>query len=553
MNSPNSTMLSTSWKIAKLHGVLMIVASFLGFLSLDKTEAQFLYNISAFAYVFLFITGVSCFFIQRKRVIATSIIALFFTIYAVSFWVTNEYYLPIGSFIIYLDLIMITTIFFGKRVGLFSVVVIMALLLFWLFLLDIDVINPVVTIPDAESNAIFNCFLFGYFFMVAAFFKENITRQFNKIITSERKKVAANDAHISRVTSLRGKIGQVYEIHGTHIVAIKLYIEKFNFSRSNDYQLMKDELNKFLLFIDNEITKINTVLSIDKDDYLHIKKRDDPVNLHLPNKSYKIFYQITIFFSIWIILLHYNNLSWFNIFITTNILSCIYIYVKEVNNKFIYTVITNFNVSMLFISFFLFTDSYNGAPILFAISIYLALSTVYVFGLKKTAIMLIIFSITPYLRILSIENGWIDPPIEITIVGFDLFLHLFPIMIFTYLLTANYLDDVDDHFNTLQESHKKLSEISALDKKEEEKLRAIISGISDLSNYNSHQVRAPIARLSGILNLYLSFNNDIVDFERTTGYNLPSLIQKSLSEFEIAFNEFDYRIKSYKDLAKEED
>lgn len=552
MNSPVQTSLSTSWKVAKLHGVLLVVAGFMGFASLDPNAAVNIgQNISILAYSFLIIIGASCFFIKKKRVIGLSIISLFLVIYSVSFWITNEYYLPIGSFVIYIDLIMMTTIFFGKRAGLYSMIGIMSSLLLWLFLLNVDVIHPLIAVPRAKENATFNGILFGYFFLVASLFKENTTQEFTKIAKNEKKLSAANSARTSRINDLKLKIGQIYEVHETHIVAIKLYLEKFNLAKSDNYQLMSEELNKFLGFIDREIAKINGLLNFDVQKSNDTSAIENFKSFKPLNNTYKTFYQITIFFNTWVFILHFSELGWFNWFLVINIILCIFIYVKYIENLIVFKVIINFNICIVFVALFAFADDYLGAPVVFSSTIYLALVVVYAFGLKKTAPLLLIFSFAPYLRILLIENGFIENPIIINIVGFDLFLNLFPVMLFTYLLTTTYIDDVSNYFSKLQDTYKKLNEISSLDKKEEKKLRDIIDGISDLSNYNSHQVRAPIARLSGILNLYLSLENNTDEFEQITGYSLPTLIKQSLDEFEITFNEFDSRIVNYKSLEEE--
>lgn len=551
MDTLAPTTLNTSWKVAKLHGVLMVIAGLIGFISLDPNTNPLTSSVSISAYTFLIIIGCSCFFIKKKRVIALSIISLFATLYGASFWITNEYYLPIGAFIIYIDLIMITTIFFGKKAGLVSMITIMSLLLFWLYLIDIKIINPEVSTPNAGGNAIFNGFLFGYFFLVAGLFKENITQQFRRNLKSEKKVLLANNARANRISDLKNKLGQIYEVHETHIVAIKLYVEKFNIKQFENYQKMKDDLNNFLHFIDKEITKINTLLNIENKNWNNSEINTKDSEIKIDNNFHKVFYKITIFFSIWLSVLHFNDLGWFNWLLIINAIICTYIYFKHADNLLLYTIFINFNISMVFVSLLAFSDNYNGVPVVFATSIYLALAAVYVFGFKRSIPLLILFSLVPYFRILLVENGYIEHPIIINIVGFDLFLNLFPIMVFAYILTATYLDDVDTYFTKLQQTYQKLQEISVLDKKEEDKLREIIDGISDLSNYNSHQVRAPIARLSGIINLYLTLDNDINEFEKATGHSLPTLIQGSLNEFEIAFSEFDSRLNSYRSLERE--
>lgn len=548
MSSQTSAIQSTAWKVAKLHGALMIVAGFLGVLSLDLADGQFNYNLLAAAYAFLFISGVSCFFIKKKRVIAVSILALFVTIYTVSFWVTNEYYLPIGSFIIYVDLIMISTIFFGEKVGLYAMVGVFIALTVWLALVDYGVVNPTVSEPNAENNALFNCFLFGYFFFVAALFKGSITQQTKQVSLSEIELSEANKQRNNRITSLKNRIGQIYELHETHIIAIRLYFDKFSSNNFDSYTAMKDELKDFLSFIDREIIKINSLLSSQNERVESRQMSKNSIPFIPTNKIYRTFYKITVFYSTWMFILHAKNIDWFSALIILNIALSLYLLVKKSDNTLIFTIILNLNISILFIALFVFTDMYGGAPVLFAISIYLALASVYVFGFKKSIPLLLLFSFLPYLRIKGIELGIINPLFEINVVGVDLFLNLFPIMIFTYLLTKTYLDDAIEHFLRLQETNDKLHYLAILDKEEERKLEAILDGISDLSNYNSHQFRAPIARLSGIINLFLTLENDLEEFERSTGYNLPTLVQHSLKEFDIAFSEFDARINGYKNL-----
>ncbi|MDV7392286.1 hypothetical protein RZS08_13060, partial [Arthrospira platensis SPKY1] len=116
------------WKIAKLHGVLIVIAGLVAILSPKPWEESWLVFAHQLVNLSLIGLGAFTFFTRKKRIFFLTLFGLFVALFVPSFFATNSYYLALGAFILYMEIIMISTVFFGKQKGMVIMIGIISLL-----------------------------------------------------------------------------------------------------------------------------------------------------------------------------------------------------------------------------------------------------------------------------------------------------------------------------------------------------------------------------------------------------------------------------------------
>lgn len=119
-------------------------------------------------------------------------------------------------------------------------------------------------------------------------------------------------------------------------------------------------------------------------------------------------------------------------------------------------------------------------------------------------------------------------------------------MVFTYLLTAQFVRRNETYLSNQLNNIEQLKEVNGSVRNKQGEMENLIESIRSLSDYNSHHLRASISRSLGIVNLYKELGEDLTTFNEETGYDMMEIINDSIHEFEETFREFDDRVKQLK-------
>lgn len=529
-----------------MHGLLVLIASISGMWTIDFGQmSQTIFKLLFAVYGVMFIAGALVLLLNKRWMILLSCFMLFGAVYTASFYVTNSYIFEMGAFILYIDLIMIVLIFYGPRVGFYAMLLVLSLLVVWLSAIQFSWIHPQIVEPNVESISFFNSIVTAYFVIIVARFRHVVNRNIYELNHSQVSLQKSSRVQGEINEKLKNKLIQVSAVHDQHISRIEEYLSDIKYCISSGFQLkhLENQLRYFMELVDAEIKKINVIFKDIDAKSMHESFDDKNDAFQTMAVADKLVYLMVFLYTVWIMLMNFNELGLFNILLLGNAGYAFISYsnssVKSMNISWFLVL----NLVIVFLGSMLFRDKFNGTPVIDAAMIFFAVCFVYTYGSRVSWPILLLLTISPIVKFQLFKWYGIQSPIVITRTGFGLFLNLIPLMVGVYFISRHFYNHsrkiLVQKMEVISHSQLMMQKVN----QQNHRLQKLIEEVRSLSDFNAHHLRAPIARSNAIMSLLADFNGNEKQFKDETGYDFHHLIEASIEELEQNFVQFDTKLK----------
>lgn len=542
---------TVKWVIARLHGVLIVLAGLLGFVSATFFQLEEVNVLLASFYGALVLIGLATTLIKSNLLLFVSCVALVAVVYLASFGFTNSYYLPIGAYILYVDVVMIMVIFFGALRGFMSMVVILGALSIWLLAIEQSWIDPVVLEPNIFGNALFNTILSFYFVLIAFVFRRSTLTKVRQLEYLQEELSQQNQKLNASNQLLDARLGQVEAVHQKHVNKIGQYLRslKVELATAGNPKELELLLTRFLALIDQELIKISILLRGNETiKPQHTVKNKHSESDYLRQEDRRIVFLLMGLYSLWFLILNFSALSWFSIIVAFNVVLAVYGYVKMVGQGYYLKGLLSLATITLIAAYGSFTDAFNGSPVLDSSAIFLGICYVYSFTSRHVWWILALLLPLSIIRYLFTSYTGYTPPLEVTYTGGMLLVQLLPLMWSVYLITKQFVGLSQRYLKQQNAVVVQAQAINRQEKSVQEALKQVFDALQQLSDFNAHQLRSPVARSTALIMLINELGEEPEELLKVTGKESHQLMEEFIQEFEDLFLLFDQQLNQYRSL-----
>lgn len=196
-------------------------------------------------------------------------------------------------------------------------------------------------------------------------------------------------------------------------------------------------------------------------------------------------------------------------------------------------------IYLTIVKFYLINESGTGS-LHSLIELSVAITAVYFYGFSKAYWVPLLFIITSFVRLFLFQAGYLEwmlisnpPAIRVSISAGVLMVY---VALFAGLFSKRISELISDYKSTITKLE--LSELKI--KTQETALRETYEKLETLASDNSHLLRAPIARIKGLLIIYNELSSSVSDQEELLqSISLKEEILNSIAEFEEEYKKFN--------------
>lgn len=205
-------------------------------------------------------------------------------------------------------------------------------------------------------------------------------------------------------------------------------------------------------------------------------------------------------------------------------------------------VIISFGI-VLSISNGIFSASNGGGPILLVTEMFYSVVLIYRYGVRKTWWIPLIFITLSYVHLYSYESQLFDHWIIDDPIAFKYYIYFFIVGSALFIFSMSFSKKLDVLVKKLTIARDRLSETKDEVESQTKDLEKAYEAIKKISNHNSHDLRRPVARIIGLLQLYNDMGQELELVESMLGKSLQEEINLAMQEMQEELQEFEDLIK----------